>query len=56
MQMKHSVLITGSSTGIGFAAAVHLAKTHHVLAQVRKPQDGARLKAVNPEIDILQSV
>src|SRR5262245_43365734 len=47
--MKHShergaVVITGTSTGIGAAAAVHLAgQGFHVFAGVRRPEDGDAL-------------
>ncbi len=41
---RRAVLITGSSTGIGRATALHLAgKGVRVLAGVRKPADGERL-------------
>ena len=46
--MKHSILITGASTGIGRAIAVFLAQTgHQVFAGVRKSQDGDQLIAEN---------
>lgn len=44
--MKHSVLITGASTGIGRSIAIFLAQTgHQVFAGVRKVADGVNLKA-----------
>jgi len=46
-----SVLITGASTGIGYALAVDLAKSNHqVFASVRKAEDAKRLEAENPNI------
>lgn len=39
-----NVLITGCSTGIGYACAAHLAGTFCVLAGVRKPEDAVRLR------------
>lgn len=41
-----TVLVTGSSSGIGRACALHLAANNfHVFAGVRKPEDGERLVA-----------
>lgn len=49
--MKHSILITGASTGIGRSIAVFLAQTgHQVFAGVRKLQDGEKLTAENSSI------
>lgn len=49
--MKHSILITGASTGIGRSIAVFLAQTgHQVFAGVRKTQDGEKLTAENQSI------
>lgn len=49
--MKHSILITGASTGIGRSIAVYLAQTgHQVFAGVRRPQDGEKLTAENQSI------
>jgi NAD(P)-dependent dehydrogenase (short-subunit alcohol dehydrogenase family) len=43
------VLITGTSTGIGAASAIHFAqKGFHVFAGVRRTADGAALKARAP--------
>ncbi len=43
---RHSVLVTGASTGIGYAIATDLAKSgHQVFASVRKPEDAKRLEA-----------
>lgn len=43
-QIKRSILVTGTSSGIGNAVAVHLAKQgYHVLAAVRKSSDVASL-------------
>jgi NADPH:quinone reductase-like Zn-dependent oxidoreductase len=45
------VLVTGASTGIGADAALALAREGFlVFAGVRKPEDGARLVAQQPEI------
>ncbi|MDP9226546.1 MAG: SDR family oxidoreductase [Actinomycetota bacterium] len=42
-----SVVITGASTGIGRACALHLdGKGWHVFAGVRKPEDGVALKSL----------
>ena len=44
--MKKSVVITGVSTGIGFAAARELiGRGYHVFGSVRKEADGERVKA-----------
>ena len=44
--MKKSIVITGASTGIGFATARELiARGHHVFGSVRKEADGVRLQA-----------
>lgn len=44
---KKSVLITGCSTGIGFAVAPYLAKNGFtVFASVRKPEDADRLRSL----------
>ncbi|MER6252766.1 SDR family oxidoreductase [Streptomyces sp. NPDC001584] len=41
-----AVLITGASSGLGEACALHLARVgFHVLAGVRRPEDGERLQA-----------
>jgi NAD(P)-dependent dehydrogenase (short-subunit alcohol dehydrogenase family) len=41
-----AVLVTGASTGIGEATALHLDRLgHHVFAGVRKDEDGKRLEA-----------
>ena len=43
--MKGSIVITGASTGIGYAAAVELiARGYHVFGSVRKEADGLRLQ------------
>ena len=43
--MKKSVVITGVSTGIGFAAAeVLINRGYHVFGSVRKEADGQRVK------------
>ncbi|MCP3757266.1 SDR family oxidoreductase [Streptomyces sp. TBY4] len=40
-----TVLITGASSGLGEACALHLARTgFHALAGVRRPEDGERLR------------
>lgn len=48
---SYRIVITGSSTGIGFATAVALAaRGHEVYAGVRKAADGERLRAAHPRI------
>lgn len=42
--MKKTVLITGCSTGIGYACAARLAGSFRVIAGVRKPEDAERLR------------
>ncbi|MFC2123592.1 SDR family oxidoreductase [Bacteroidota bacterium] len=52
---KKSVLITGTSTGIGRACALHLAKLgFKVFAGIRKPEDGDKL--VKEDHGIIQPV
>lgn len=49
-----NILITGSSTGIGFASAVRFAeKGYQVWAQVRKAEDGRALTEKNKNIRVL---
>jgi NAD(P)-dependent dehydrogenase (short-subunit alcohol dehydrogenase family) len=51
MSIKNSVLITGASTGIGFAIATDLAQHgHEVFAGVRKEADGENLRKANSSI------
>lgn len=51
MQSSRAVLITGASTGIGFAAAGKLAREGWlVFAGARKKEDLARLAALSPKI------
>lgn len=51
-QPQTSILITGASTGIGRDAAIHWAKRgHHVIAGVRREDDGKALRAAAPEIE-----
>jgi NAD(P)-dependent dehydrogenase (short-subunit alcohol dehydrogenase family) len=40
---KPAVVITGASTGIGYACVEDLARDHHVFAGVRREEDAARL-------------
>ena len=43
---KGFVVVTGTSTGIGAATALHLAdEGFHVFAGVRRPEDGDALRA-----------
>lgn len=45
MNTAKSILITGCSTGIGYASAIELAKRgHNVIASARKTEDVARLR------------
>lgn len=45
------IVITGASTGIGFAAAVHFASVgHRVFAGVRRESDGQNLRSAHPAI------
>lgn len=47
-----TVLVTGASTGIGMSCARHLDSLgFHVLAGVRRPQDGEALKSRSPGIE-----
>jgi len=44
MRLSKTILITGCSTGIGYAAAIELkTRGHHVIATARKPEDVSRL-------------
>ena len=44
------VVVTGTSTGVGAATARHLAENgFHVFAGVRRTEDGAALRAEDPE-------
>ena len=44
------VVVTGTSTGIGAATALHLAENgFHVFAGVRREEDGDALRAQAPE-------
>jgi hypothetical protein len=43
-QQRPAVVITGASSGIGYACAVDLARDFHVFAGVRREEDAARLK------------
>src|SRR5205807_4302812 len=48
--LVNTYLVTGTSTGIGRACAVHLAGLgHHVYAGVRRVEDVDELRAVSPE-------
>ena len=55
---KELVIVTGTSSGIGNAAAVRLAADgFHILAGIRRPEDAAKLAAANIEpvlVDITQ--
>lgn len=52
--MKKNILITGASTGIGFATAGEWAKKgHQVFAGVRRAEDAERLKTENSSIQTL---
>jgi NAD(P)-dependent dehydrogenase (short-subunit alcohol dehydrogenase family) len=49
---QKTILITGTSSGIGFDAATHLAsRGFHVLAGVRNAQDEDKLRAAHPNIE-----
>jgi NAD(P)-dependent dehydrogenase (short-subunit alcohol dehydrogenase family) len=49
-QDRGFVVVTGTSTGIGAATALHLARNgFHVFAGVRRVKDGERLRAQEPE-------
>ncbi len=51
MVMKYVFLITGSSTGIGYALCQHLAKLDHkILAGYRKASDGERLAQLGKNV------
>ncbi len=55
MPPNPQVLVTGSSTGIGKACAIHLAeKGFSVIAAVRRPSDGQPLEAASKNLRTIQ--